>query len=114
MFVQTEADRRAQKRQELSIELALCHDDKSYVTRTEDLSTGGLRLLVPVGCKLEVGDVVRCQLHLPRLVRELDVRAIVRWMARGSAGISFATGLRAEETWAIHQLVADHSRELSR
>ena len=75
---------------------------------SEDLSAGGMRLVLPVEEALEVGDTVELSFTLPGLPRGCLVRGAVRWVDRApgrAAGIHFTSRLGAREVTAVNRLL---------
>ena len=71
------------------------------------MSAGGACVGLESGADFEPHQLVTLTFEIPRLPHAISVLGFVRWIYAGDgqqAGIQFATGLRAREVWAIHQL----------
>lgn len=86
--------------------VAVTQGDTVTVGRTRNLSLGGLQLTATCAQPLVVGATVGVSFTLPNLAEPISVQGHVRWVCdvdRQSAGIQFAAGLRAKQTWALQQ-----------
>lgn len=101
------ADKRAHIRVPTRLRVVYTHGSVRVEARSRDLSLGGMFVegvrAPPFGTELDV------ELSLPALARPAVIRCVVRWVKSDGMGLAFGP-LRAAETWAINQVVADAAR----
>jgi uncharacterized protein (TIGR02266 family) len=99
--------RRIDPRYERQLEVEMLFDGKKQVTRTRNLSLGGLYVETPF--PIPIGTTVQLRFQLPTQPEPVEVAADVRWVVnKGSSteeigmGIRFQ-GLRARDVWALNR-----------
>lgn len=101
------AEKRAHIRVPTRLRVVYEHGGARIEARSRDLSLGGMFVEdvppLPFGTELVV------RVTLPALDRPAELRCVVRWVKSDGMGLAFGP-LRAAETWAINQLVADYTR----
>ena len=91
---------------ELSVEFE-ADEHGSGTCSCKNISLGGICVLLPESQTLNIGTKLNLHFQLPGLDETVSVSGDVCWKDRIRSeivGIQFATGLRAREVWAIHQL----------
>lgn len=94
-------DKRRSKRFDVQLALRVRRGDDEVTGMTQNLSLGGMLASVAIEPALEVGDRVHVGFSVPQLPDPIEAEAEVRWVASGSIGLQFVTGLRAKHTWAL-------------
>lgn len=79
------------------------HDGAVIEGRARDISLGGMFLELPTALPFDAEVVVA--VSIPALPEPARITCRVRWVTSEGIGLSFGA-LRAVETWAINQLVA--------
>jgi len=102
-----EAEKRAHLRVPVRLRVVIEHDGARTELRCRDLSLGGM--FVECARTLPFGTEVTAEVSLPALPRPAAIRCVVRWVKTDGMGLAFGS-LRAAETWAINEVVADRSR----
>jgi uncharacterized protein (TIGR02266 family) len=98
--------RRIDPRYERQLEVEMLFDGKKQVTRTRNLSLGGLYVETPF--PIPIGTTVQLRFQLPTQPEPVEVNGDVRWVvSKGSSdeigmGIRFQ-GLRARDVWALNR-----------
>lgn len=100
-------EKRAHIRVPTRLRVVYEHGGARVEARSRDLSLGGMFIegvrALPFGTELVV------EVSLPALEHPAAIHCVVRWVKSDGMGIAFGP-LRAAETWAINQLVADLTR----
>jgi hypothetical protein len=97
-------DKRASTRYQVEIDMQVVANGHETTGRTVNLSLGGALVLAPTPEPLRVGDTVQVSFRVPELATPLTASAAVRWVGDlddAMLGLSFTTGFRAKETWAL-------------
>lgn len=97
-------EKRASTRYQVEIDVQMIANGHEATGRTLNLSLGGALVLVPTPEPLRVGDKVQISFRVPELATPLTASAEVRWVGDlddAMLGLSFTTGFRAKETWAL-------------
>lgn len=97
--------RRIDPRYERQLDVEVVADGKKHVSRTVNISLGGLFLDSSI--VLEIGTTVQLRFALPTQPEPVEVAGDVRWVvkkdgAHNGIGIRFQ-GLRARDVWALNQ-----------
>ncbi|TPV96740.1 MAG: PilZ domain-containing protein [Myxococcales bacterium FL481] len=101
------SERRQNQRHTVQLAVELEFSGQQLECASADVSIGGIRLVLPDGFVLGVGDRVDVKFRLPALEATVSAPAVVRWVDRideRSCGLQFTVGLRAREVWAINCL----------
>lgn len=101
------SEKRAHERVPARLRVVYEHDGARTEVRSRDLSLGGMFL--ETARPLPFGTELRVELSLPALANPAVIRGVVRWVKSDGMGLAFGP-LRAAETWAINQLVAERAR----
>ncbi len=102
------SERRQNTRIPFEADITVRRGEKEVLARTQDLSIGGVKVLMPEGePPLKSGERVSISFALPTLAKRIDRPAEVRWLGSDDGrvgGIMFLAGLRAGEVYAIEQM----------
>lgn len=102
------SENRQHERHQISLEVQVLIEERTYVAQSRDLSIGGMRVeLDDSAPMLRTGMRVEVAFRIPELPNEIRVPAAVRWTDRVDdrmGGIQFLRGLRAFEVWAIERM----------
>jgi type IV pilus assembly protein PilZ len=96
--------RRIDPRYERQLDVEVVADGKKSLSRTVNISLGGLFLESSV--PLELGATVQLRFSLPTQPEPVEVAGDVRWVVKreGHQGIGIRfQGLRARDVWALNQ-----------
>lgn len=97
-------EKRATTRYQVEIDMQVIVHGRAASGRTLNLSMGGTLVLAPTPEPLRVGDKVQVSFCVPELATPLTASAEVRWVGDlddAMLGLSFTTGFRAKEMWAL-------------
>ncbi len=100
-------EQRQTERFDVEREIEITRGETTTVGRTVNLSLGGALIDADISPSLTMGEMVTVRFTLPDLDTPIAVEARVRWVndrAPSRAGVQFAAGLRAKETWAFNRL----------
>jgi uncharacterized protein (TIGR02266 family) len=97
--------RRIDPRYERQLDVEVVSEGKKHVSKTVNISLGGLFLDSAV--PLEIGTTVQLRFSLPTQPEPVEVAGDVRWVVKkdgthSGIGIRFQ-GLRARDVWALNQ-----------
>ncbi len=94
--------RRLHERYEVALPVTLIEGTSESRGTTVNVSLGGM--LIDVGRTFAFGTSLLVRVELPGLKEPASLPVVVRWVHDTHVGVQFA-GLRAKETWALHQLM---------
>jgi hypothetical protein len=89
---------RSSKRYPVALEVEYRRGDVRGRARALNLSMGGM--LLDVDAKLDAGDKLQLQFHIPGQKEPVETEATVRWQDGAGTGLQF-DGLRARDVWAL-------------
>ena len=97
--------RRIDPRYERQLDVEVTAEGKKHMSRTVNISLGGLFL--DSAAPLELGATVQLRFQLPTQPEAVEVAGDVRWVVKregshSGIGIRFQ-GLRARDVWALNQ-----------
>jgi len=97
-------EKRASTRYQVEIDMHVAAEGREATGRTLNLSMGGALVHAAMTVPLRVGERVQVSFHVPDLPTPLRASAEIRWVGdldEALVGLSFTTGFRAKETWAL-------------
>lgn len=95
-------NKRQYERYPVSVRVSFLSGEQTIDALSRDLSLGGM--FVDTGDALPYGTQFELTLVLPALPTPTALPATVRWSGPTGMGVQFGT-LRAQQTWAINQLI---------
>lgn len=98
--------RRAHERFDVRLPVTVLHAESgSYTGETRNVSLGGVLVSGEV-VAVPFGASVLVRIQLPALKVDTEIPATVRWIREGAVGLQFGS-LRANQQWALNQLIKD-------
>jgi uncharacterized protein (TIGR02266 family) len=98
--------RRIDPRYERQLEVEVLFEGKKQISRTQNISLGGL--FIDSAMALPIGTSVQLRFQLPTQPEPVEVAGDVRWVVKRAAGDSTGLGirfqgLRARDVWALNR-----------